>query len=612
MIKSPANRNELLAVFSQVAEGFTATGNRVTQYEARISPLLAALTDTLQRDPWANSALRRDHPFLQFVEDHTARLREMLRLQVGEMLSYQRKNRFRLKFDDALMVYVYGKVKAGKSSFGNYIAWGHPCPDAALKSQLELKPAFFCEVDSGKTENMSAEKMVHQQHFSVGVSETTSAIQGFTLPGLTWIDSPGIHSVTAENGRLAQEYSDAADLIIYLTSSSSPGRKSDLEVMREVVEKNKPMMVLIPASDIIDEDEDDDGNPVSQLIMKSDSDRADQENYVSESLSALVDSHKAGVTVQSISVEYARQGAETERNARWQESGLKTFAETVTRITQSDGLRMKQRTPLINHKNVCDYLTRSGDEIIALLDEVAAGLDDAAQKLHQEYERLCLELEQRLQPKIERLIDRYAMDNRQYSSHCSRVWEEEIATSKAALLTQVQQGFDQLTLNLNQLDVIDEAIPGFEKRVERIAFHSRLGENVGKAGGAAVGTAIGALMGSIVPGIGTAIGATVGGLLGGMFGGYGGGKIGENFNSTEYEDIEVGDNRVEVALRTRNMFSKRAERELGAVTVMLENASYGDIKAWLTEIHTALTALQLELRSQHLDLKKELLNNELT
>jgi phage-related tail protein len=325
-----------------------------------------------------------------------------------------------------------------------------------------------------------------------------------------------------------------------------------------------------------------------------------------------VDSHKAGVTVQSISVEYARQGAETERNARWQESGLKMFAETVTRIAQSDGLRMKQRTPLINHKNVCDYLTRSGDEIIALLDEVAAGLDDAAQKLHQEYERLCLELEQRLQPKIERLIDRYAMDNRQYLSHCSRVWEEEITTSKAALLTQVQQGFDQLTLNLNQLDMIDEAIPGFEKRVERIAFHSRLGENVGKAGGAAVGTAIGALMGSIVPGIGTAIGATVGGLLGGMFGGYGGGKIGENFNSTEYEDIEVGDNRVEVALRTRNILSKRAERELGAVTVMLENASYGDIKAWLTEIHTALTALQLELRSQHLDLKKELLNNELT
>ncbi|MGX2009584.1 dynamin family protein, partial [Enterobacter asburiae] len=106
-------------------------------------------------------------------------------------------------------------------------------------------------------------------------------------------------------------------LIIYLTSSSSPGRKSDLEVMREVVEKNKPMMVLIPASDIIDEDEDDEGNPVSQLIMKSDADRVDQENYVSESLSALVDSHKVGVTVQSISVEYARQGAETERNARW-------------------------------------------------------------------------------------------------------------------------------------------------------------------------------------------------------------------------------------------------------------------------------------------------------
>lgn len=35
MITSPANRNELLAVFSQVAEGFSATGNRIKQYEAR-------------------------------------------------------------------------------------------------------------------------------------------------------------------------------------------------------------------------------------------------------------------------------------------------------------------------------------------------------------------------------------------------------------------------------------------------------------------------------------------------------------------------------------------------------------------------------------------------
>ena len=162
----------------------------------------------------------------------------------------------------------------------------------------------------------------------------------------------------------------------------------------------------------------------------------------------------------------------------------------------------------------------------------------------------------------------------------------------------------------HQLDVIDEAIPGFEKRTERIAFNSRLGENVGKAGGAAVGTAIGAFAGSIIPGIGTAIGAGIGGLLGGMVGGYGGGKIGENFNSTEYEDIEVGDNRVEVALKTRKVLSQRAERELGAVTVMLENAFYGDIKAWVTEIHTALTSLQLELRSQHLALTKELLNNE--
>jgi hypothetical protein len=154
-------------------------------------------------------------------------------------------------------------------------------------------------------------------------------------------------------------------------------------------------------------------------------------------------------------------------------AGRKRFRDVCRNRCSDRAVRWHQDEttyPLINHKNVCDYLTRSGDEIIALLNEVSAGLDDAAQKLHQECERLCLELEERLKPKIERLIERYAMDNRQYLSHCARVWEDEIATSKTALLEQVQQGFDQLTLNLNQLDVIDEAIPGFEKRTERIAL----------------------------------------------------------------------------------------------------------------------------------------------
>jgi polynucleotide 5'-kinase involved in rRNA processing len=35
---------------------------------------------------------------------------------------------FRAGFNDSLLVFVYGKVKSGKSSLGNYMAWGHTDP----------------------------------------------------------------------------------------------------------------------------------------------------------------------------------------------------------------------------------------------------------------------------------------------------------------------------------------------------------------------------------------------------------------------------------------------------------------------------------------------------
>ena len=47
--------------------------------------------------------------------------------------------------------------------------------------------------------------------FDVDVEESTSAIQGFELGGMTWIDSPGLGSVTERNGNLARQYTESAD-----------------------------------------------------------------------------------------------------------------------------------------------------------------------------------------------------------------------------------------------------------------------------------------------------------------------------------------------------------------------------------------------------------------
>ncbi|WP_289048904.1 hypothetical protein [uncultured Psychrobacter sp.] len=53
--------------------------------------------------------------------------------------------RFREGFNDSLMVFVYGKVKSGKSSLGNYMAWGNTDPDSELKAQTpdSVQPVYF-------------------------------------------------------------------------------------------------------------------------------------------------------------------------------------------------------------------------------------------------------------------------------------------------------------------------------------------------------------------------------------------------------------------------------------------------------------------------------------
>ncbi|PQJ96335.1 hypothetical protein [Chromatium okenii] len=59
------------------------------------------------------------------------------------MNRYQRNTEFRENFGDSLLVYVYGKVKAGKSSIGNYVAYGHGDPHRSIIDAAEPTPEFF-------------------------------------------------------------------------------------------------------------------------------------------------------------------------------------------------------------------------------------------------------------------------------------------------------------------------------------------------------------------------------------------------------------------------------------------------------------------------------------
>src|SRR5579884_1110796 len=69
-------------------------------------------------------------------------------------------------------------------------------------------------------------------------TECTHAYQGFRLPGLLWIDCPGVGSTTFANGELARRLVARADFILFVTSSDAPLCASELREMHGLIRES--------------------------------------------------------------------------------------------------------------------------------------------------------------------------------------------------------------------------------------------------------------------------------------------------------------------------------------------------------------------------------------
>ena len=143
-------------------------------------------------------------------------------------------------FDQQLMLLVFGKFNAGKSSLCNLLADRFAARGRAVQ---------FFHVDSdGLVEST--------QPFREGATETTARLQGVRLGGgLVLLDTPGQHSVTPENAALTQRFTDSADAVLWLTSSTSPGQVQELNELARELQRGKPLLPVITRSDVVEEDE---------------------------------------------------------------------------------------------------------------------------------------------------------------------------------------------------------------------------------------------------------------------------------------------------------------------------------------------------------------------
>ena len=350
-MKNHVSREQLLESFESLQTQFdnslaVAKSHELDFEDMRqkfMQQLSAHLTDARRNLPDTNPLKPQ---VLGFIE-----IMEKTKVEWNTKVAGREKGvKFRKGFEDSLLVFVNGKVKSGKSSLGNYMAWGHTDPDDESKRQVDpcLVPNYFShektDVDGGDTENEAQQRC----EFRVGATEATSSIQGFKLPGLTWVDSPGLHSVKIENEKLARDYVEHADLILYTMKSDSPGRESDLAEIKLLLGKEKKVLLLLTGSDDTDEDYDDEADcVVTTVVMKDTQRREKQRAYVRDALENSCGANNVGnIEIVSFSARYAQLNADD--SAAFSESGMGLLCETLHRIAQSNGVRIKQRTPLAN------------------------------------------------------------------------------------------------------------------------------------------------------------------------------------------------------------------------------------------------------------------------
>lgn len=377
-----------------------------------------------------------------------------------------------------------------------------------------------------------------EQGFGVARQECTHAIQYFTLPGLTWIDSPGLHSENQANGALSRQYAASADLIIYVMNAANPARESDLDEIRKLVSIKKPVLILITGCDQVAMDENDQGEIIYTTSMFTPEERQNQVKYVREQLEqlaqmqpearSLVSSHILPVTVHMAE----QAGTETE----FVNSGMQALLEHLQQIAGNDSLQFKQQAPLSNLNAFIEKTCTSVRELEGTLQGMAESVQRNRLEVEQEIPKLISRIQTALHGRLRSEMNNYQGDSKSLASTLNKELrqqlEQHIGEALSGRMSNISGSFRQALARNACVDLPDfgEIFENFDVPESR-AGQRTLGRVLGGLAGGAVGFFLGGPVGAAA---GTAAGAGIGGGLGGEDG-------------SRRVLLPVGDNRDEIS-----------------------------------------------------------------
>lgn len=501
--------------------------------------------------------------------------------------------RFREGFNDSLMVFVYGKVKSGKSSLGNYMAWGNTDPDSELKAQTpdSVQPVYFSGERTEVKGGDALKEAEGNKEFRVGATEATSTIQGFKLPGLTWIDSPGLHSKNSENDQLARDYVQHSDLILYTMKSDSPGRATDLAEIAELYQSDKRFLLLITGSDDTEIDWDEDTQSmINKVVMKSEQRREQQREYIRSELLKIdgLKDNANNIDIISFSARYAQDNQDSPE--AFKDSGMSELFDILEEVSQSSGVKLKQQVPLKAFLKFLSDFNQDVEKYANLIDGFSTkfeGLDsEIGRKLLIKTSEIKQEVSEVIRSSFRGVPDAHRDDESQMNAYFdtlkSKISNKQSALIEEAvqnLLQEFAQGFGDDILGVVENSTLYE-LPEFEietqkrKKIVKVIKGTR-GRNSG----------IGAIAGGIV---GFAVAGPLGAAAGSALGGAAGGATGRSASVEQGEfDVVVGDNLAEIEQNFIEMSKQSIDAQMS-----IYKADVFD--RFLSELQTLVQSLENE------------------
>lgn len=343
--------------------------------------------------------------------------------------------------------------------------------------------------------------------------------------------------------------------------------------------------------------------------MKSKKDQTDQVNYFHSELERLpreYSQHLLDTHVYPISTAYVELSTD---HAHWQDSGMSSFAQLLTKIATSQGVALKKSTPLKNLLSFFEIINADVDTHRGEIKRISNYLKTEREQLAKDNAHILGAMRSELSSRIERLADQHAMDDTSFKKACSEVFEKTLQKNINELLYKLGQRMDNFH-NVAHLSEDSLALPKFDQKTETVDYQSTVNSKRGKAFGAGGLAILGTMAAAVLTGgaslLVTGAIATVSALATGAAGEKLGELVGRQFDGKKSMTVNVGDNRQEVSLATRTKLLDIASTQLQQLSLELDEICFKGIENWLNNLSVSLDNLHQGLNKQQTEITDEL------